>query len=205
MAASLRLPVKCFDALRDGILGPELSPSEVDGCNAILTAMDGLPISFAAYALATAFHETNHTLQPVRELGGVRYLAKYDTGQLAIRLGNTPQADGDGQLYCGRGYVQITGRANYQRAQNETGVLLVRHPDLALEPGYAAAIMRRGMEEGWFTGKKLETYLPSENIPATREQFAAARRIINGVDRANLIATYALAFQGALFTGRWGE
>lgn len=39
--------------------------------------------------------------------------AAYDTGDMARRLGNTPEADGDGQRWKGHGLIQITGLANH--------------------------------------------------------------------------------------------
>ena len=191
-----------FDHCRSTILGPTLSQEEVEGCEAILAAMDGAPIAYTAYALATAFHETAHTLQPVKEFGGWKYLAKYDTGKLAQALGNTSDADGDGQLYAGRGYVQLTGRANYRKAGVKLGLNLLGYPDMALEPDVAAKIMRQGMDEGWFTGKKFSSYLPADK-PALLDEFRLARKIINGLDKANLIASHAVQFQMALMKGRW--
>jgi putative chitinase len=199
----LQNPKGFFDHCRSTILGPDLSTDEVEGCEAILKAMTGSPVAYAAYALATAFHETNHTMQPVKELGGYRYLAKYDTGKLAAALGNTPEADGDGQLYAGRGYVQLTGKANYAKAGLRLNLPLAANPDLALQPGIAGDIMRQGMELGWFTGKRFASYLPSGPSGALLDEFRAARRIINGTDRANLIAGYAVNFQLALFKGSW--
>jgi putative chitinase len=111
---------------------------------------------------------------------------------VAARLGNV--CAGDGARFCGRGYVQLTGRANYVLAG------LVEDPDRALDPEVAAEVLERGLREGWFTGRKLMDALPLGG-PATRAQFIAARRVVNGQDRAGLIADYALRFQDALLAG----
>jgi len=65
-----------------------------------------------AHFMAQIEHESGG-FKYLRELGGHKYLDKYDTGKLAARLGNTPEDDDDGQKYCGRGYIQITGHDNY--------------------------------------------------------------------------------------------
>lgn len=194
-----------FDGVRAGILGPKLDKDEVTGCQAILEACAGFPVAWTAYALATAYHETAHTMQPIKEYGGDKYFfRRYDIqGQnpaLAKRLGNT--VPGDGAKYAGRGYVQITGRANNERAGKKLNIDLINDPDLALNKDIAARILREGMRDGWFTGKRLADYLPASGA-ATRLQFRGARRIINGVDKADLIASYALDFQNALIASGW--
>ena len=209
-------PAAFFAALRAGrYLGPSLSEEEVQGCQAILAACGaaGWPVADAAYALATAWHETAHTVQPITEFGGPAYHRRmYDiTGARpakARELGNlTP---GDGALYCGRGYVQLTGRRNYARADallRKIGLLepddgLVAHPHLALRPDIAAAIMVHGMQNGWFTGRDMLDDLPRSGS-ASRDQFIASRDIINGTDKALAIADAALHFQAALVAGGW--
>ena len=174
------------------IFGGALTQAQVNGIETILAASEGLPIGHRAYLLATAKHETADTMQPITEYGGRKYFDKYDTGKLAKALGNTPDKDGDGYLYRGRGYVQITGRANYAKAGGKLGVDLIGNPDAALNPDIAARILVRGCSEGWFTGKKLDDYLPDD--------FRNARRVVNGTDRAELIAGYAIEFGKALAT-----
>lgn len=186
-----------FAALRTGLLGPTLSPNEVCGCNAILTACQGWPTSWTAYALATAYHETAHTMQPVKEYGGDAYFRRmYDPEGLrpdvAKTLGNTQP--GDGVTFCGRGYVQLTGRANYVRCG------LADDPDQALDPDTAAQILEQGMRQGTFSGRKLGDFLPLSG-QVTRALYVAARWVINRQDRADLIADYALKFQDALIAG----
>lgn len=197
-----------FDRVRDvDLLGPTLSPSEVAGCTAILEACASWPVSHVAYALATAYHETAGTMQPIKEIGGPDYFRRmYDkTGNrpnVAADLGNTEP--GDGAKFAGRGYPQLTGRRNYARADRELGLNgeLLRNPDLAMRPDLAARIMEAGMREGWFTGKGCAAYLPAKGA-GTRAAFIAARRIINGTDRAEKIAEHAMDFQEALQAGGW--
>jgi len=193
-----------FAVVRQGILGPTLAPEEVSGCEAILDAMAGTPRSWCAYALATAYHETAHTMQPISEFGGPAYFTRmYDiTGQrppMARKMGNTEP--GDGPRYRGRGYVQLTWKVNYAKAGAKLGIDLVGHPEMAMRPDVAAKIMRDGMVEGWFTGKKLGDYL--QGSFATLVQYQGARRIINGTDKAALIAGYAMQFEAALAKGNW--
>jgi hypothetical protein len=164
-----------------GIFGTSLSQGQVNGCETLLgeAEKDGTPLRFLAYILATAYHETACTMQPVREIGKGK--------------GRPYGKPVNGKIYYGRGYVQLTWLENYQRAAKELAVDLVRYPDDALEPDIAAAILFRGMTEGWFTGKKLSDYI---NLDKT--DYFNARRIVNGTDRAQKIAGYAKAFETAL-------
>ena len=188
-------PTAFFDALRHGLMGPTLEPDEVSGCNAILAAMAGTPPAYCAYALATAWHETNAKMQPVRE---AYWLSE------AWRKKNLRYYP-----WYGRGYVQLTWQTNYQRADKELGLggTMLGDPDRAMEPGIAAKIMRLGMVEGWFAGDSkgrhtLARHLP-ETGPANEQQFTSARGIINGTDRDLMIARYANSFQNALLAGGW--
>jgi putative chitinase len=193
-----------FDAIRGGFTG-RIEPGEVVGTEAILAAMAGLPLAFTAYALATCFHETAGTMQPISEYGGNSYFFKrYDPHgsrpDIARALGNA-QA-GDGILFHGRGYVQLTGRANYAKAGSALGLDMIASPRLALDVGVASKIMREGMLHGWFTGKRFASYLPSVG-GALIDSYTQARRIINGLDRAKDIAHYALGYQDALVVAKW--
>jgi predicted chitinase len=70
---------------------------------------------------------------PIREFAsGEAYEGRKD-------LGNTHP--GDGPRYKGRGYIQLTGRANYAAYGAKIGVDLVNNPDLALRPDIAAKIV----------------------------------------------------------------
>ncbi|MBC3255612.1 glycoside hydrolase family 19 protein [Pseudomonas paralactis] len=123
----------------------------------------------AAAFLAQIGHESGE-LHYVRELGSDQYLTKYDTGSLAARLGNTPEADGDGQKYRGRGLIQITGRRNYlacsQALFGDDRLLL--QPQLLEQPQWACE------SAAWFWQSN------GLNELADKGQFTTITRRING-------------------------
>ncbi|UVK80688.1 glycoside hydrolase family 19 protein [Pseudomonas sichuanensis] len=119
--------------------------------------------------LAQIGHESGQ-LRYVRELGNDQYLAKYDTGKLAARLGNTPEADGDGQRYRGRGLVQVTGHDNYKRCGEALGLDLLARPELLERPEHAAD------SAGWFWHQAGLNALADKGPSA----FEAITRRING-------------------------
>ena len=143
-----------------------------------------------SYMLATSYHETAYTMAAIKEYGSYKYLSKYDTGNLAKILGNTPEADGDGVLYAGRGHVMITGLDNYKKFTKLLGIDLVQFPDLALDPVISAKILTIGSLKGVFTTKKLGDYLKLGSLL----EFTRARAVINGTDDALEIAKHAVKF-----------
>lgn len=126
------------------------------------------------YMLAVAWHESR--LQPIREIRAAPGTAVYE-----IQNGYW------GTGYYGRGYVQLTGKANYEKMSRFLGVDLVNNPDLALQRQYAAHIMVYGMMEGAFTGRKLSEYI----TPAKADYYNARRTVgavmVAGTDTAALI------------------
>ena len=150
-------------------------------------------VEWAAYMLATAYHETTFSFLPKSEAGqgrGYRYAKVFEvTDAKGIR---GPAGMRYENVYYGRGYVQITWDYNYQRLGKALGMTddLFVYPDLALEPEIAYQIMSVGMRQGIFTGKKLSDY-----ITAQCADYENARRIINGTDQAKKIAQYALSIE----------
>lgn len=186
-----------FSGIRD-LFGGRLTELQVKGIEAILDEWDRLrmgDLRWLAYMLATTKHETAHTMQPIIERGPKSYFNRYEGRS---DLGNIVK--GDGYRFRGRGFVQLTGRANFARAGKELGVDLVGRPDLALDPANATRIMFAGMSEGWFTRKKLGDY-----FTASKTDWKNARKIINGLDKAETIAGYAKAFHAALMVARTGD
>lgn len=187
-----------FKAVRPQF-GGALKQPQVDGLTLILNEYEHRQwhdLRHLAYILATTQHETAATMQPIKEYGGDQYFHdRYDIGgkhpEIARQLGNTQP--GDGVKFCGRGYVQLTGRRNYAKAGAKAGVDLLAHPEHVMEPPVALGVLFDGMAEGWFTGKNLSNYFDIDSDDPVN-----ARRIINGLDRAAQIATLHAHFLAAL-------
>lgn len=138
-----------------------------------------------AYILATAFWETNRTMQPVVE---AYWLSE------AWRKANLRYYP-----WHGRGFVQLTWQSNYLRAGQELDVDLTTDPDEALNPEIAARILVCGSMEGWFTGKCVPDY-----ITLRKSDYIGARRVINGTDKAAEIAAIAKDYEDALLAAGYG-
>lgn len=192
-----------FAYLRRSPFGGRLSTAQVRGVEVILSAWATLGLTdlrWLAYILATAFHETAGTMAPVRETlakSDANAIAALDRAYAAGRLKQvkTPywRLDRDGKSWLGRGFVQLTHKRNYEAAGRMVGVDLVANPSKAMDLEIAARILVEGMIAGLFTSRKLADY-----FSATADDPAGARKIVNGTDKASLIATYYRAILDAL-------
>jgi putative chitinase len=184
-----------FDVVRAELYGGVIVQGQVDGFDYLINVWerhfeaanprDG--VKWFAYILATAYHETAYTIEPIEEYGkgkGKPY------GQPVGPYGH---------CYYGRGYPQLTWDFNYKNGtqflRQRYGVEcdLLKEPHRALEHEISALVLMDGMIEGWFTGVGLLKYFNS-----TVEDPKNARRTVNGTDKADLIAGYYWKFKKAL-------
>lgn len=183
-----------FAAVREAF--GKLNQKQVDGFNAILDEWDKSPykdIRWLSYMFATAWHETAHTMQPIEEYGRgkkYRYGKKIKNSGVAYSLPD--------KIYYGRGHVQLTWYENYQLMTRLLGINLLLNPELALRMDVSVKILFEGMLRGSssfgdFTGKCLEMYFNE-----VTDDPIGARRIINGTDKAQLIAGHHEKFLSAL-------
>lgn len=124
----------------------------LDGLNKTLVEFKiDTPLKVSAFLSQIAV-ESGELLY-TRERGSSAYFAKYDTGVLAKRLGNTPEADGDGKKFIGRGFIQVTGRANYFDCGNALGLDLISKPELLESP------VNAWRSAGWYWNlRKISNY-----------------------------------------------
>jgi predicted chitinase len=175
-----------FDAIRP-LFPAGMNLAQVDRIEAVIEGLEARKASVrhAAYILATAFHESDRFRAMVEYADGKAYEGRRS-------LGNTQK--GDGPRFKGRGFVQITGRRNYRDWSRRLGVDLVKEPQLAASLQYATRILIDGMLQGTFTGKKLDDF----------KSYRDMRRVVNGTDRADMIAGYAVDFEDALRKANYG-
>lgn len=135
-----------------------------------------------AYILATAYHESKFI--PCEEIGkgtNKPYGKK-------IKYNRKPYTSPN-KIYYGRGFVQLTWYELYERFGTLLEIDLLNNPELALQPKIASEILVLGMVKGLFTGVKLITFINKNSL-----NFYGARKIINGLDRADLVKDYANKF-----------
>ena len=126
------------------------------------------------YGVTTAMRWCHYLAQIAVESAELRYTseiasgAAYDTGRLAVKLGNTPQKDGDGERYKGGGLLQITGLDNYKDISKDLGIDFVGHPELLTTPQYAV------LSSFWYWGKH------HLNALSDKDEYTKIREAING-------------------------
>lgn len=175
---------KFFDGYRLN-LDPnrKLDSNEVSAIDNFLNFVDAdfkrLSIPQWAYVFATTFHETNATFLPVKEA----YWLSEEWRKKNLRY----------FPYYGRGFVQITWKENYAKFSEDLNEDFVKNPDLVMVPKYSFKILVDGFIYGMFTGKKITDFIDSK-----QKDYKGARRCINGSDKADLIASYAIQFEKLL-------
>lgn len=162
-----------FDRQRESVL-PELAVS-VMGCK-LEEAVKNLPCITEALAKRNILNRLNLIavlgtikvetggFSPISEYGGNDYFYSLYEGR--EDLGNTQK--GDGAWYKGRGFVQITGRANYADFGSKLDIPLEQHPDLALRPDIAAEILAE-----YFLDRRISQ-------AANMHDWELVRRLVNG-------------------------
>lgn len=206
-----------FAALRSGpLFGNRLLQQQVEGTEALIDAAERHGVSnihHVANILAQVYRETGAYMLPIKETVYASHKDKNPSD--ATVIARLDAAFAKGQLswvktpywrdgWFGRGPIQLTHKANYERMGRRMGVDLVGNRDLALEKSIGADIAVIGMSEGLFTGKKLGDY----NFPAALDASPSSnpRRIVNGVDGTDVeVAGYHRAFVSALQAAGFGS
>lgn len=192
---------KFYRIVREHLFRGKITSSQVKGIEAVLDEWDNkeelVDPRWLAYMLATIYHETAKTMQPIEEFGkgkGRPYGNKVKHSGVKYIIPD--------QIFYGRGLVQLTWYENYELMSRllYNDFRLVLKPSLLLDAKVSINVLFEGMTKGSssfgdFTGKCLEMYFNSEkNDPIN------ARKIINGLDKANFIASYYEIFLKAIIS-----
>ena len=173
-----------YTSLRTEKLFTTLTQLQVDSIDAILNEAEkqGCSVTQKAYLFATAYHECYNPkdpttrLTPMREFGGEAYLKKKKY-----------------YPYVGMGFSQLTWLENYRKESKRLGLDLIKEPTLILHIPTAANSHVFCMMNGRYTGVGLTKYINDK-----KTDYVNARRVVNGTDKASVIADYAVRFERAL-------
>ncbi len=163
-------------------------------------------LSWLAYILATIKLEAAESYLPVPE-GNYLPENKRVGALKSYYQKNNPKAyktifPSSGKMFYGRGYVQLTHNFNYEKFNTlmPDGIDIFNTPDEVMTKDISWIVLEEGMtrddvtvKDINFTGHTLEMYLNDNKL-----DWVGARKIINGTNECNLIASYAQKFYDAL-------
>lgn len=141
-----------------------VNEASVSACfDAVKTALEQAEIYSDATmlgAMATIRTEVGRAYKPVVEItNGTLYEFRKDLGNYC---------PGDGPKYKGRGYIQLTGRADYDAYGKYLNLDLICHPELALDVTNSARILAQ-----YFKVRQV-------NIACNAKDWVKVRRLVNG-------------------------
>lgn len=132
--------------------------------------VEHLNAAMRSYGISeTPLREAAFIAQIAHESGSFRYTQEIASGEAyegRTDLGNVER--GDGVRFKGRGYIQITGRANYKACGEALGLDLIEHPELLETTANACR------SAAWFW------YMKGLNELADKGDFLAITKRING-------------------------
>ena len=138
------------------------------GAKAAETYTPMLNAAMSKYSIDTPLRQAHFLAQIMHESGSLIYTKELATGEAyegRKDLGNTQV--GDGRKFKGRGFMQLTGRANYEQYGKVIGVDLLSNPELVATK-YPADV------SGWFWKTR------GLNELADKDDFLTITKRING-------------------------
>lgn len=142
-------------------------------------------LNYSEQRLFEVFRKYFPTLESTK--GYAHNTIKIGNRVYANRMGNGNEASGDGYKYRGRGYIQLTGKSNYQALSNYTKIDFVTNPDFLLQEQFAF------LSACWFfKGHKCLDWSDLDNAVMVR------KRVNGGVHGLKEFVEYLDAFKKEL-------